>query len=112
MTSIEVLRALGNEYNPEILRSADEPMSAKEFSEYLDVPIATCYRRIEELTEVGLLEHHDRVLIDGQRRTSVYRRDVDLIEISFSGSDIQIEMEARSTVQNKLDNVWRQLSES
>ncbi len=112
MTSIEVLRALGKEYNPEILRSADEPMSAKEFSEHLDVPIATCYRRIEELTEAGLLEHHDRVLIDGQRRTSVYRREVDLIEISFDGTDIDVDLETRATVQNKLDNVWRQLSES
>ncbi len=110
MGSTEVLEALGNEYNPDILRAANEPQSAKEFSEYLDVPIATCYRRIEELTDVGLLEHHDRVLTDGQRRTSVYRRRVNSLEITFTGTDIDIELHEASPVQNKLDNVWQDLS--
>ena len=59
-----MLRVLGNEYNPQILSFAHEPRSAQELSDELDVPIATCYRRIEELQEADLLEHHDRVLSD------------------------------------------------
>lgn len=110
MGSIEVLKALGNEYNPEILSAAHTPRSAKEFSEILDVPIATCYRRIEELTDADLLEHHDRILTDGQRRTSVYQRNVDLIEVEFNDSSIEVELEERRPVHTKLDNVWRDLS--
>ena len=55
MESDRTLEALGNEYNPDILRAADEAYSAQEFSDMLDIPIATCYRRIEELTGAGLL---------------------------------------------------------
>ena len=45
MASLDVLRALGNEYNPEILQATHEPRSAQDLSEELGVPIATCYRR-------------------------------------------------------------------
>jgi predicted transcriptional regulator len=111
MESDRTLSALGNEYNPDILRAADEPHSAQEFSEMLDIPIATCYRRIEELTAAGLLELHDRVLSDEHRRTNVYRREVDEIVIQFEGNDCTVSVEERPEVKNKLDDVWRQIAQ-
>ncbi|MFC6872037.1 ArsR/SmtB family transcription factor [Halobellus marinus] len=111
MESDRTLSALGNEYNPDILRAAEEPHSAQEFSEMLDIPIATCYRRIEELTGAGLLELHDRVLSDEHRRTNVYRRDIDEVVISFEGNDLNIKVEERPEVKNKLDDVWRRISQ-
>lgn len=105
------LEALGNEYNPDILRAADEAHSAQEFSEKLDIPIATCYRRIEELTEAGLLDLHDRVLSDEHRRTNVYRREVDEIVISFEGTELDVQVTERPEVKNKLDDVWQTISQ-
>ncbi|WP_435182795.1 ArsR/SmtB family transcription factor [Halobellus sp. EA9] len=110
MESDRTLSALGNEYNPDILRAADEAHSAQEFSDMLDIPIATCYRRIEELTGAGLLELHDRVLSDEHRRTNVYRREVDEIIIEFNEDELNIEVTDRPEVKNKLDDVWRQIS--
>ena len=105
------LAALGNDYNPDILRSAHQPHSAQEFSDMLDIPIATCYRRIEELTGAGLLELHDRVLSDEHRRTNVYRREIDEIVINFEGNDLDIQVTERPEVKNKLDDVWRTISQ-
>jgi hypothetical protein len=110
MESDRTLAALGNEYNPDILRAAAEPHSAQEFSEMLDIPIATCYRRIEELTGAGLLELHDRVLSDEHRRTNVYRREVDEVVIKFEGSEYNVSVTERPEVKNKLDDVWRQIA--
>ena len=110
MESDRTLEALGNEYNPDILRAADEAYSAQEFSDMLDIPIATCYRRIEELTGAGLLELHDRVLSDEHRRTNVYRREVDEIVINFEDNDLDITVTERPEVRNKLDDVWRTIS--
>lgn len=112
MATADLLRVLGNDYNVEILGAAAEPQSAQDLSDELDVPIATCYRRIEELTEVGLLEHHDRVLSDERRRINVYRRNIDEIRVEFQGTSFSVEIEERSQVQNKLDDVWRTLSDS
>lgn len=111
MDGIEMLRVLGNEYNPEILSFAHEPRSAQELSDELDVPIATCYRRIEELTEAELLEHHDRVLSDERRRVNVYRRNIEEVVVDFSEGDVSVNVEERQQVKNRLDEAWRTLSE-
>ena len=109
MESDRTLEALGNEYNPEILSAAAEAHSAQEFSELLDIPIATCYRRIEELTGAGLLTLHDRVLSDEHRRTNVYRREVDEITVTFEGDGYAVSVAERPEVKNKLDDLWRNI---
>ncbi|MFB6221962.1 MAG: helix-turn-helix domain-containing protein [Halolamina sp.] len=110
MASDEIIEALGNKYNPEILDATSEPKSAQELSDQLDVPIATCYRRINELTDVDLLELHDQPLSEEHRRIKVYRRCVDEVTIDFRDG-LNIELEERSDVKNKLDEVWRRMSE-
>jgi DNA-binding Lrp family transcriptional regulator len=111
MDGIEMLRVLGNEYNPQILSFAHEPRSAQELSDELDVPIATCYRRIEELTDANLLEHHDRVLSDERRRVNVYRRNIEEVVVNFSDGGVSVDIEERRQVTNRLDEAWRTLSE-
>lgn len=111
MAPDDVIEVLGNKYNPEILDAASEPKSAQELSDQLGVPIATCYRRINELTEADLLELHDQPLSDEHRRIKVYRRRVDEVSISFHDG-LGIELQERSEVKNKLDEVWRRMSET
>jgi hypothetical protein len=110
MASDEIIRVLGNKYNADILRAASEPKSAQELSDELGVPIATCYRRINELTEAELLELHDRPLSDEHRRIKVYRRNVEAVHITFD-SGLEIDLEERSEVKNRLDEVWRRMSD-
>lgn len=108
MASVELLQALGSKYSAEILDATDEPRSAQELSEELDIPIATCYRRIDELTDHDLLKLHDNVLSDERRRIKVYRRNVDGIQVSFE-SALSVDIEERSEVTNTLDEAWRSL---
>jgi predicted ArsR family transcriptional regulator len=111
MASVDSLQTLGNKYSAEILEATDEPRSAQELSEELEIPIATCYRRIDELTEHDLLELHDNILSDDRRRIKVYRRNVDQIRIDFE-EGLTVTIEDRSDVTNKLDEAWRTLSET
>jgi len=111
MASVDLLRTLGNKYSAEILDATDEPRSAQDLSDELDIPIATTYRRIDELTEHDLLELHDSVLSEDRRRIKVYRRNVDEVRVDFDES-LTIVVEERSEVANKLDEAWRTLSES
>jgi predicted ArsR family transcriptional regulator len=111
MASAELLQTLGNKYSAEILDATDEPRSAQELSDELEIPIATCYRRIDELTEHDLLELHDNILSDDRRRIKVYRRNVDSIRVEFDEDQLSVDIEDRSEVTNKLDEAWRTLSE-
>ena len=110
MSSVDLLQTLGNKYSAEILDATDEPRSAQELSDELEIPIATCYRRIDELTEHDLLELHDNILSDDRRRIKVYRRNVETVHIDFEEA-LTVSVEERSEVTNKLDEAWRTLSE-
>ena len=110
MSSVDLLQTLGNKYSAEILDATDEPRSAQELSDELEIPIATCYRRIDELTEHNLLELHDNILSDDRRRIKVYRRNVDAVRIDFD-EELTVNIEERSEVTNTLDEAWRTLSE-
>lgn len=110
MSSVDLLQTLGNKYSAEILDATDEPRSAQELSDELEIPIATCYRRIDELTEYDLLELHDNILSDDRRRIKVYRRNVESVRIDF-GEELDVNIEERKEVTNTLDEAWRTLSE-
>jgi len=60
----------------------EEALTAKEVSEDYDIPLSTTYRKLDLLTEAGLLEERTRIRRGG-RHASEYIRQVDDITISL-----------------------------
>ncbi len=108
----ELVRTLGSKYSAEILGATGEARSAQELSSRLDVPIATCYRRIEELTDAGLLRLEDSVLSEDNRRVDVYRRDVEEVRVVFGDDGYEVAVERRTQVKDKIDDAWQTLTDS
>lgn len=100
----ELLEALGNKYSAEILCAAQTPASAQELSEEMGIPIATCYRRIEELVDAGLLECEGRQLSEEGRRTNVYRRTLDELAVDFSDAVPSFSCKERSEAKNRIQD--------
>lgn len=109
MEPVEVLRVLGNKYNAEILQATNTPKSAQELSEELDIPIATSYRRIEELTENDLLALEGKEVSTEGRQTKVYRRQVDELNVAFKGESVDIDLKERTEAKNQLVDIWSDL---
>lgn len=89
-----VLAAVGGKYAARILAATEEPRSAKELSAELDVPIATCYRRIEDLVEADLLVCDGRETSDRGRRTRVYRRTLEGLALELRAGRPVLSVEA------------------
>ena len=100
----ELLAALGGKYSADILGAARTPTSAQELSDELDIPIATCYRRIEDLADAGLLRCEGRQLSEEGRRTNVYRRTIDRLTLDFTGEGATIDRKTRSEAKNRLQD--------
>jgi predicted ArsR family transcriptional regulator len=100
----QMLAALGGKYSAEILSATTRPISAQDLSDELDVPIATCYRRIDDLVDAGLLTCEGRRLSEEGRRTDVYRRTVDTITFDFSDGSPSFDAESRSEPVNRLSD--------
>lgn len=103
----EAIPAMGKKYSAEILVATSEPRSVQELSDEFGIPIATCYRRVEELVEQGLLEQCGTQVSDNNREMKIYKRTVDHISIDFSDS-ISISTQEKSSTR-KIDKIWQKL---
>jgi DNA-binding transcriptional ArsR family regulator len=66
--------------------TTDEALTASELIERCGVPRSTTYRKLERLTEAGLLEERVRISPDG-KHASEYRRAVEDITITLGDSE-------------------------
>ena len=79
-----ILEALDDADCREILEeTANESLTASELSDRCDVPLSTLYRKLELLTEAGLLEEGIQIRKSG-KHTSEYRQDFDDITLSIT----------------------------
>lgn len=109
MDPVKLLRTLGHKYNAEILSAATEPKSAQELSDEIGIPIATSYRRIDELVEADLLELKGHTLSDDGRRTRIYLRRVDEIHIDLDNGEPGIKVEGKKESSDHLTELWGEL---
>jgi DNA-binding transcriptional ArsR family regulator len=80
-----LLSALEDEDCRSILEATtDEALSASELSETCDLPLSTAYRKLEQLTEAGLLEEQLRLSRSG-KHTSEYIRSIEEVSVSIEG---------------------------
>lgn len=71
--------------------TADEARSASELSERCDLPRSTTYRKLELLTEAGLLESGVRIHSSGHH-TSEYARAYDDVVVGLAGDELSVEL--------------------
>jgi len=106
-----VLDALGDEGARRLLVAIDEPKTASELSEECDIPLSTTYRKLDRLTEAGLVEESTEIRRDGQHTTR-YRRGVTSVTVSANGAalDVELERPERAT-DERLAELWSQVRE-
>jgi len=71
--------------------TSSEALSASELSETCDLPLSTTYRKVDVLTEAGLLEEQIRLCSSG-KHTSEYALCIEDIHLSL-GTDNGVELE-------------------
>lgn len=77
-----LLDVLSDEPSRSILAATgDEALSAKEVSNRCGVPISSTYRKIDRLTEAGLLDERIRICSSG-KHVSEYERSVDDVHLT------------------------------
>lgn len=108
-----VLAILADEDARAIVRTLDEPMTAKELREHADIPESTLYRKLDRLTDAGLLEERTRLRRDG-RHSSEYtiafadltiRRDPETGELAVEVTP------APKAADERLAELWSEVSQ-
>ncbi|KXA94251.1 hypothetical protein AKJ37_07795 [candidate division MSBL1 archaeon SCGC-AAA259I09] len=81
----DLICPIADDYSLAILSATrGEGKTVRELSREFEIPIATCYRRVDKLLETPLLDMKEKKLTEDGRRATVFRTGVSFIEISFS----------------------------
>lgn len=84
----EVLDLLGDEYACDIVRAlGDGPKAARELAEHCGMSRATAYRRLDRLTDVGVVTTRVGIPLDGNHRRR-YRLALDAVELRVGADGI------------------------
>jgi DNA-binding transcriptional ArsR family regulator len=92
-----VLAALDDGACREIIAVLEEPLTVHEIAEETDRPLSTTYRKLDALTEAGLVEE----TAGGRHRTSRYVANLDRISIGF-GEDNELRVDVERTPDRSL----------
>lgn len=74
--------------------TSEEALSTAELCEQCDLSTSSAYRKVDELTEVGLLEESVR-LRPAKAHTNEYRLAVNKLEISLDGGQLELSVTSR-----------------
>jgi len=90
--SEDVLETLVDKYSVKILSLAmGKPVTVQGVSDLLDIPPATCYRKFNELVERGLLIEMEKVLVEKQKRRTLYISTLRELKIEITPRGVKID---------------------
>lgn len=69
----------------------DEPLSAHELSARCDLSLSTTYRKVNELSQLGLLEEEVRLGMDG-KHISVYQCPYETISVATTETGFELQL--------------------
>jgi len=92
MNVSQMLELMSDEYILRILDiTQNRPLTISEISRDLGIPIASCYRRIEDLLNGNMIIVRDHIT-DRGRHTKGYRSTIKRMDIRYTVGDIRIEI--------------------
>jgi hypothetical protein len=74
---VDISNLITNKYASKILMSTyKKPISVHQISTLLNIPIAVCYRKVNELERLGFLRCTDRILNRKGKRVKLYQSQI------------------------------------
>jgi DNA-binding HxlR family transcriptional regulator len=103
-----ILEALGDRWSREILLMLNEsPRSAQEIQSSNRIPQSTLYRKLHELTEIGLVGIQRSVISPDGKRVELYRSLLDELKVEMRGARLRIDVRFRDLSSERLKEMWR-----
>lgn len=106
-TSNAILGALGDESSRRILLSAIvSGKTVEDISAEQNLPLSTCYRRIRQFVDEGLMILERIVVTRTGKKYALYRTSFSEAALKLNGGEVSIEVVPNADVLDKLHSRW------
>lgn len=106
----DVCQALSDPDCRTIIEALEEPKTAADLAEECDIPQSTTYRKLDTLTEAGLLREETSVRQDGYH-TTTYRIGFRNVHV-FIDNDGRLDADIQRTeapADQRLEEMWKEI---
>ncbi len=105
-----LLSSLADEYSRKILLTTlYEAKSVEDLSRAQNIPISTCYRRVNEMKELGLLIVEKTVLTEDGKKFELYRSAFRSIKMDFENGELVIDAVLNEDIATRMGRLWASL---
>lgn len=110
LTRTVVEDAISDETSRAILAACiGEARPVKQISRAADVPLATVYRRVDDLQEDGLLVVERSAITEDGKRYDLYRSRIEVAMLRVSQEGVEVEWHVDEPVEDRLARMWEQM---
>ena len=97
LDALQMSKLIVDEYSAKILSYAkDKPRSVLEMCEVLQIPMTLGYRRVNALTQLGLMTCHGRILTQNGKWMRIYMSKVNRVFIYFENGKLRMKLELKT----------------
>jgi len=102
-----LVQLLSDEYSRKIAMSAvSKAKSVEELSQEDNVPLSTCYRRVHELVDSGIMIIERIVITPEGRKYELFRSAYKGMQINFEDGNVTIDATVNQDISDKLYKLW------
>lgn len=107
LKATEIVNALSDEYSRKIFFSITErSLTAEEISDEQRIPIGTCYRRIHELLQRGIVRVEKTVVDDSGKKFSSYIACFKSVTITMKSGELKVDIVPNNRTSDRLHEMW------
>ncbi len=107
----EIFSILDDEYSRKILKATSiEPMSAKQIEEKYDMSASTVSRRLNNLSQQGLIKENTKLDPNGHHY-SIYKTNLEKISIELIEGSFKIKVEIEEDAADRFTDMWEKIRE-
>lgn len=101
-----ILELLSDDVVKRILTVTDQrATSAQRLDEHCDASLATIYRRIEDLLELGLIRERTEFRADGNHFKK-FESNLERLAVSLDDGDLRVAVDRRDDAPDRLRTIW------
>lgn len=102
-----LIQALSDRYSRRILLSAiPRAKSVEDLSKENDIPLSTCYRRVNEMTQQGIMIVEKITITPDGKKYEMVRSAFRSVKISFDQGELVIDAVPNEDIADKLNRMW------
>jgi len=105
--AIEVIKALSDEYSRKILLSIiSNSLPIEEIGRAQNIPVSTCYRRIHEMLQFGIIKPDRTIIREDGKKYICYKSAIKNATIQLNSGELKVDVEVNKDPSEKLEKLW------